>query len=90
MDVAFYGPGLTVVIEIKSSDSDAADLRRGVFQCIKYRAVMQAMDARSAARVFSFLVTQTDIPGDLKNLLRLHGIGYFRAPKLQASKPIPP
>ena len=47
VDVTYYGPDVTVAIEVKSSDSNEADLRRGVFQCIKYRAVMQAMDIRS-------------------------------------------
>ena len=37
VDVVYYGPTSTVVIEVKSLDSDDTDLRRGVFQCVKYR-----------------------------------------------------
>ena len=80
VDVVCYGPYVTVAVEVKSSDSDDDDLRRGVFQCIKYRAVMQAMDMRAEAEIVALLVTQTNLPGDLKTLLRLHGIGHFRAP----------
>ena len=80
VDVVYYGPASTVVIEVKSLDSDELDLRRGVFQCIKYRAVMEAMDTRSDALVVPVLVTQTPLPGDLAELVRRHGIRYFKAP----------
>ena len=82
VDVVYRGPSSTVAIEVKSSDSDNADLRRGVFQCIKYRAVMEAMDIRSDPKIISILVTQTRLPGELKDLLRQHGIRHFRATAL--------
>ena len=80
VDVVYYGSTSTVVIEVKSVDSDDADLRRGVFQCIKYRAVMEAMDMRSKPQVVPVLVTQTPLPGDLADLARRHGIWHFKAP----------
>ena len=82
VDVVYYGPDLTVAIEVKSSDSDESDLRRGIFQCIKYRAVMQAMDIRSNAPIVAILVTQIPLPGDLKALARLHEIRLVRTPPL--------
>ena len=82
VDVVYYGRGLTVAIEVKSSDSDESDLRRGIFQCIKYRAVMRAMDIRSDAPIIAILVTQTPLPGDLRALARLHRIRHVRAPAL--------
>lgn len=82
VDVAYYGPALSVAIEVKSIDSDESDLRRGIFQCIKYRAVMQAMDIRFDAPITAILVTQARLPGDLKALARLHDIRHFRAPEL--------
>ncbi len=81
VDVVYYGPDSTVAIEVKSLDSDDADLRRGIFQCIKYRAVMQAMDARSIPKIVPFLVTQTCLPGDLDSLARQHNIRHFKAPE---------
>ena len=80
VDVVYYGPTSTVVIEVKSLDSDDTDLRRGVFQCIKYRAVMEAIDMRSETQVIPLLVTQTPLPGDLADLVRRHGIRHFKAP----------
>ena len=80
VDVVYLGPDLTVAIEVKSSDSDNIDLKRGVFQCIKYRAVMRAMDFRSDPRVTAILVTQTPLPRDLEALRRRHGIRHFKAP----------
>ncbi len=82
VDVVYYDPDSTVAIEVKSSDSDDTDLRRGIFQCIKYRAVMEAMDIRQDAQVDTVLVTQRPLPRDLRPLLRLHGIGHFKAPDL--------
>ena len=82
VDVVYRGPNSTVAIEVKSCDSDLADLRRGVFQCIKYRAVMEAMDIRADPNIIALLVTQTSLPGDLQHLLRRHDIGHFKAPAL--------
>ena len=81
VDVVYYGRTLTVVIEVKSVDSDDTDLRRGVFQCIKYRAVMEAMDIRSEPHVVPVLVTQTPLPGDLAALARRHSIQHVQAPE---------
>ena len=81
VDVVYYGPDLTILIEVKSRDSDEADLRRGIFLCIKYRAVMEAMDVRRAATVIPVLVTQVKLPGGLEALIRRHDILHFKAPK---------
>ena len=53
---------------------------RVVFQCIKYRAVMEAMDMRSQTQVIPLLVTQTPLPSDLADLVRRRGIRHFMAP----------
>lgn len=82
VDVVYYGPKSTVMIEVKSSDSVEIDLRRGVFQCIKYRAVMEAMDVRLNADIIAILVTQSRLPGELAKLARLHGIRHFKAPQV--------
>ena len=82
VDVVFYGLNETVALEVKSVDSNETDLRRGVFQCIKYRAVMEAMDVRSEPAVTAILVTQEQLPGDIAALARLNGIQHFLAPRL--------
>jgi len=89
VDVVYYGEAETIALEVKSQDSNYDDLRRGVFQRIKYRAVMQAMDIRHnplvepavVAPVEAVLVTQTPLPGDLKTIARKNGIRHYKAPK---------
>ena len=71
VDVVAYAPARTVAMEVKSRDSDWADLRRGVYQCVKYRAVMEAQDIRLKPAVESWLVTEKPLPSDLRALARL-------------------
>ena len=71
VDVVAYAPARTVAMEVKSRDSDWADLRRGVYQCVKYRAVMEAQDIRQKPVVESWLVTENQLPSDLRALARL-------------------
>jgi len=81
VDVVYYGEAETIALEVKSKDSNYEDLRRGVFQCIKYRAVMQAMDIRDKPQVEAVLVTQTPLPVDLMAITRKNGIRHYQAPK---------
>lgn len=66
VDVVSFSKDGTVAIEVKSRDSNRNDLIRGVYQCVKYRAVMAAQDIRSNAKVESWLVTEQPLPNDLK------------------------
>lgn len=45
LDVSFETPGAWVAAEVKSGISNEADLIRGLFQCVKYVAVMRAVDS---------------------------------------------
>ena len=74
VDVVSTAKDGTVAIEVKSKDSDWDDLRRGVYQCVKYRAVIAAQHIRRDARVESWLVTETSLPGELKELARRLGV----------------
>lgn len=74
VDVVAFAPARTVAIEVKSRDSDWSDLRRGVYQCVKYRAVMEAQDIRQKPVVESWLVTEKPLPHDLTALARLLGV----------------
>ena len=42
MDVFLESPTELVCIEVKGKKSCEADIRRGIFQCVKYRAVLEA------------------------------------------------
>lgn len=76
VDVIYYAGDRVVALEVKSRDSNDADLTRGVFQCVKYRAVLQAMDLREEAPVSVLLVTETSLSGSLAALARRHGVRH--------------
>jgi len=80
VDVVYYCEDRTITLEVKSSDSNYDDLKRGIYQCIKHREVQKAMDARSEAPVEAVLVTEEDLPGYLKSLVKLHKIIHVKAP----------
>lgn len=68
MDVSFKTPVEWVAAEVKSRISNEADMLRGLFQCIKYRAVMEAVQVAAgrprAAR--AVLVLETPLPPSLQ------------------------
>lgn len=45
VDVFFRGRGWHIGVEVKPSFSDEADITRGLYQCVKYRAVLEARQA---------------------------------------------
>ena len=67
VDVVCFSESELVVVEVKSRDSNWQDLRRGVYQCVKYRAVLCAQEA-SQREVRCVLVTESQFPTDLAHL----------------------
>jgi hypothetical protein len=84
VDAVYHLPNRTVVVEVKSRISNLIDLRRGAFQCIKYRAVKAAMDVRMGVSVQAILVTEMKLPGEIAALLKQHGILHFEAPLIRS------
>lgn len=80
VDAVFNLKDEVVAVEVKSRDSNLIDLRRGVFQCIKYRAVLDAMDIRESDTVSAMLVHEGKLPAEIKTMLRFHDITWFEAP----------
>lgn len=76
LDVSFYGKKIWVAAEVKSSLSTECDIVRGLFQCVKYRAVMEAvLLAKSRpqnARVL--LILESKLPHSLIPLKNTLGI----------------
>ena len=64
----------TVAVEVKSRVSNEADLERGVYQCIKYKAIMDAMDMNAEA----VLVTERDLPRRLQSFAHDHHVTHVR------------
>ncbi|KAF0210792.1 MAG: hypothetical protein FD139_3232 [Methylocystaceae bacterium] len=79
LDVAFDAGDEWVAAEVKSARSDDADVVRGLFQCVKYRAVMEAVQAaQSRARdARAVLVLERPLPRQLISLRNILGIEVF-------------
>lgn len=78
VDVVFLAGDKSVVIEVKSRDSNDADLERGLYQCIKYRAVKAAADGRQDADVQAILLTEQPLPSDIKARARQHNVRHLQ------------
>lgn len=68
MDVEFATGTRIVGVEVKSIKSGWVDLQRGIFQCIKYAAVLTAQAGAVGPEAAAVLVTERELPGDLKKL----------------------
>ncbi|HYF78499.1 MAG TPA: hypothetical protein VD973_15280 [Symbiobacteriaceae bacterium] len=42
LDVCFTGTDMILAVEVKAANAPECEVRRGVFQCVKYRAVLRA------------------------------------------------
>ena len=74
LDVYFeLTDGSKVAIEVKPSTSDDSDLTRGIFQCIKYKAVLEALSKADGtnAPVKAILVTKRAFSDLHKRLIEL-------------------
>ena len=76
LDISFQSKKTWVAVEIKSRISDQADLVRGIFQCIKYQAILDAVLLSESktldARVL--LVLEEKLPPELQPLCNLLGV----------------
>ena len=68
-------------IEVKSKISSEADIERGLYQCVKYKAVGEAMEhvaPRKDRDVRSILIVESDLPSSLENLAEKLQVGVHR------------
>ncbi len=68
VDVMFSDGKSFYPVEVKSIISTDDDLRRGLYQCVKYRAVQKAQEKPVKAVVTPILVTERKLSGELKEL----------------------
>ena len=64
VDVVYYTDNEVLAIEVKSRDSEWSDLERGIYQCVKYRAVLAAQE-REGRTVRALLLTESELPREL-------------------------
>ena len=76
LDVLFYTLSKMLAVEVKSHKSNQVDLERGLFQCVKYRAVMQAERAfkNGSYSIDAILVVGRKFPDVLKPLQNSLGV----------------
>lgn len=76
LDVSFRGNKVWVAAEVKSSISAEADIVRGLFQCVKYRAVMEAvlLSESRPQNARALLVLESKLPPSLISLRNMLGV----------------
>ncbi len=68
--------GSRVAVEVKPSISDDSDITRGIFQCIKYKAILEALTKADGtnAPVKAILVVRRDFSDLHQRLINLLGV----------------
>lgn len=76
VDVLFKTKKEWVAVEVKAANADIAEITRGIFQCIKYHALVEAVliveDRSQVCR--AVLVTEAVFPAELNALRNILGI----------------
>ena len=85
IDVLFSDGTSFVAVEVKSIRSSPDDLRRGIYQCVKYRAVLEAQEHPVTTPVRAILVSEERLPKDLQARARLLGVAL----RVQAVNEVP-
>lgn len=66
IDVLFSDGKSFVAVEVKSIRSSQDDLQRGLYQCVKYRAVLEARELPIRTPVRALLLTEEELSPELK------------------------
>lgn len=77
VDVLFSDGKSFFAVEVKSVISSDDDFRRGLYQCVKYCAVLEAQELPVKADVTGILVTERDLGGELKRRRKLFEIKHI-------------
>ena len=78
LDVSLESPKYWTAVEVKSAKSRKGDLVRGLFQCVKYKAVMEAELTAEGKRkdVDAILAVEEELPPDLLALANSLGVQF--------------
>lgn len=74
VDVLFTRGEEFAVVEVKSCLSSDDDLRRGLYQCVKYREVVQATRLPVKVAVRAILLSERELPSELIARAKLLGV----------------
>lgn len=94
LDILFEDGIDLIGVEVKSSISDSPDLVRGMFQCVKYRAVLEALQASNSKpqSARTILAIESSLPSDLVPLKNLLGteVVEVKGPPFAQARPANP
>lgn len=76
IDVLFSSGIDFVTVEVKSCRSNDEDIRRGIYQCVKYREVKIAEHLPNKVSVRTLLVTERELSPELKVRARLLKVNF--------------
>ena len=76
IDVLFSDGNSFRTVEVKSKRSNDADLKRGIYQCVKYREIKIAEHAPYDVDVQSILVTERELTPELKERAKLLNVKF--------------
>ena len=74
VDVMFIAHDKFRAVEVKSLKSNDDDLKRGIYQCVKYREVKSAEIAPYEADVEAILVVERELPLGLRERASVLGV----------------
>lgn len=80
IDVVFEHGDAAYLVEVKAANSDEADLRRGVYQCVKYRAVYHAQckGLTPNIKIHAILAVEVEPPGAIGALAKFNDVTVKR------------
>lgn len=79
VDVTAWNRSSVWHIEVKSRISNDSDIRRGIYQCVKYEAVGRAVESvkrRRPRKIKALLVVERDLPDQLVKLARVLKVDF--------------
>ena len=78
-EVDVYFKGVAVAVEVKARNATRGELHRGVFQCIKYKAVLEAQQISEGEvpTADCRLAIGGQLPDELRRLCERLGVEYF-------------
>jgi hypothetical protein len=86
IDILFSDDNLKIAVEVKSYISDTPDILRGLFQCIKYKSLMQAEQIlnNETPNCRAILVLQGKLPEKLRIVKKLLGVEVIEEIKIHS------
>lgn len=76
VDVLFVSRSTLLAVEVKAANAPDSELRRGLFQCVKYKAVLRAtrLVQGESPTAQAILVTQRRLPEEMAKMARRLGV----------------